>query len=97
MNSVFLEVNIIVILTPRLSKKFDTSEVIDMQDFFLNSNINADLFSWDVVVITIMNTMLHTASTFNIDISKCDIVVVTHTNVIFYQACFSITIFLALM
>ena len=97
MNLVFLEVKIIVILTPRLSKIFDTSEVIDMQESFLNSNINADLSSWDIVVVTSMNTMLHTASMFNSDISSCDIVVVTHINVIFYQACFSITIFLALM
>ena len=33
---------------------FDTSEVTDMEEFLMSSNINADLSSWDVSSVTSM-------------------------------------------
>ena len=35
-------------------KYFDTSEVTDMGNFLMSSNINADLSSWDVSSVTRM-------------------------------------------
>merc|ERR1711957_1077730 len=58
-------------------KCFDTSEVTNMDQFLMESNINADLSSWDVSSVTSMQEMFKTASVFNGDISRWDVSVVT--------------------
>merc|ERR1711957_883628 len=54
-------------------KCFDTSEVTNMDYFLLESNINADLSSWDVSSVTSMNEMFRNVTTFNSDVSDWDV------------------------
>merc|ERR1712238_485397 len=67
-------------------KCFDTSEVTNMDQFLMGSNINADLSSWDVSSVTSMWEMFKTASVFNGDISRWDVSVVTTMQAMFNQA-----------
>jgi len=65
---------------------FDTSEVTDMISFFIDSNINADLSSWDVSAVTDMERMFSSAIEFNGDVSNWNVSKVTNMYVMFYQA-----------
>merc|ERR1711957_989312 len=67
-------------------KCFDTSEVTNMDQFLMESNINADLSSWDVSSVTSMQEMFKTASVFNGDISRWDVSLVTSMYKMFIEA-----------
>merc|ERR1712238_200502 len=59
-------------------KCFDTSEVTNMDQFLMGSNINADLSSWDVSSVTNMHAMFYQAHEFDNDISSWDVSSVTN-------------------
>merc|ERR1711957_884456 len=85
------DANMITILSENSSNKaivqcFDTSEVTNMDQFLMESNINADLSSWDVSSVTSMQEMFKSASVFNGDISRWDVSVVTSMYSMFFQA-----------
>jgi len=85
------DANMITILSENSSNKaivqcFDTSEVTNMDNFLMGSNINADLSSWDVSSVTSMWEMFKTASVFNGDISRWDVSVVTSMYKMFNEA-----------
>merc|ERR1712238_40308 len=67
-------------------KCFDTSEVTNMDQFLMGSNINADLSSWDVSSVTSMWELFKEPTDFNGDISSWDVSSVTNMHAMFYQA-----------
>merc|ERR1712238_427351 len=70
-------------------KCFDTSEVTNMDSFLMESNINADLSSWDVSSVTDMEYMFNGAYEFNGDVSDWDVSSVTSMNNMFYATKFN--------
>merc|ERR1712160_99487 len=67
-------------------KCFDTSEVTNMDQFLMGSNINADLSSWDVSSVTSMRATFNRAPVFDNDISSWDVSSVTEMTGIFKLA-----------
>merc|ERR1712160_43455 len=67
-------------------KCFDTSEVTNMDQFLMGSNINADLSSWDVSSVTSMRATFNRAPVFDNDISSWDVSSVTEMQGMFYSA-----------
>ena len=60
------DANMITILSENSSNKaivqcFDTSEVTNMYQFLMGSNINADLSSWDVSSVTSMQVRCYSS------------------------------------
>jgi surface protein len=70
--------------------KVVTSLVTDMSSLFYNedenSNVNADISSWDVSNVTNMEMMFRDATKFNQDISKWDVSKVTNMKEMFRNA-----------
>ena len=71
-------------------KCFDTSEVTNMDSFLMESNINADLSSWDVSSVTSMNVSFHFRKTFMFNIVYFSIkyLYLSLYIITFYSRCF---------
>merc|ERR1711957_762541 len=73
-------------LDETIVKCFDTSEVTHMRELFKESDINADISSWDVSSVTTMGAMFRQASVFNSDLSSWDVTAVTAMHYMFVEA-----------
>ena len=67
--------------------KWNTSQVTDMRELFINyEEFNDNISEWDVSNVTNMSSMFYEASSFNQDISEWDVSNVTKMSSMFYEA-----------
>merc|ERR1712161_141278 len=67
-------------------KCFDTSLVTNMNNLFEDTDVNADISSWDVSSVTTMTYMFYEAKEFNGDVSDWDVSSVTDMTSLFESA-----------